>query len=1142
MNHRILSRILSTAAFVSVNVLLVNAQTAQLTGRVTDPSGAVVPAVTVSVKSAESGVETRNQTNQEGYYHFPSVPPGTYNVWITKEGFTPVRHLDLRLAVQQVARLDVTLQVGSITQSVEVSAQAVLLDSETSTLGQIVGGKQITELPLLGRNPYALANLVPGVRAPASWNNLPVNLANTQFASINGARANQNLFLLDGAPNTDSASNGPVLFPNPDFFQEFKIETNSFSAEYGRAAGGVFNVVTRAGSNDPHFVLYEFLRNDKLNANNWFANRAGTRRPPFRMNQFGGSAGGPVVIPRAYDGRNKTFFFGNAEFVRLATGVTVTTTMPTAAQLAGDFSATRNAADQVIQIFDPFSTRPNPAGSGFIRTPFPGNVIPVSRIDPVARSISRFYPPPNTSGDPVTGVQNFSRSSDADRIRKDTVSFRVDHYFPERHRFFARFSYDDTPTLVAPAYGREYTISTPTSGPQSFGRRNVVVEDVYTFTPTLLATWRASYSRVTNFRTPYSNGFDITTLGFPAGLARQMGEPFAFPGIRVTGFGDLGHTGVIRSGSDTWAWQSNLRKSLARHNLRTGFEYWCVRLNPYQFPDVGRLFSFSNEWTQGPDPSRASATAGLALASFLLGVGSGSVNITPAPAQQVIYYGLFLQDDFKVTPRLTLNLGLRYDYETPLTDRFNQLTNFDYRLRPPLNAPGLDLRGALTFVGVNGASRSQAEPDRNNLAPRVGFAFKATPHTVLRAGAGIFVGSTTDIGFGTSGFSATTTLVTSLDGVTPLNTLSNPYPDGITQPTGSKLGPATLLGQGVSFYDRGNRKPYSGQWNFNIQQQLRGGILFDVAYAGSRGLKYPLSRTLNQLPDAALALGQELRAQAPNPFFGQIASGPLSQRTVSRAQLLRPFPHFDAATSTNANWGSSSYHSLQVKVEKRYSQGFLLHGAYTFSKLMDMGTGAWAGEALGGGNIQNWNDLRSEWAVSSLNQTHRLVINPVYELPVGKNLRGVSEKLLTGWEVAAIFSAFSGGPLGVASAVNTTFSQGGGQRPNWSGVKTKLSNPAPTQWFDTSQFSNPEPFRFGNAPRTFSDSRSDGEIGLNLTLAKATRLTEKLKLQFRAEFFNLTNTPKFGVPNTSFGSPLFGVVSAQANQPRIVQFGLKLLR
>lgn len=358
MNHRILFRILATAAFVSVNVLLVNAQTAQLTGRVTDPSGAVVPAVTVSVKSAESGVETRNQTNQEGYYHFPSLPPGTYHVWITKEGFTPVRHLDLRLAVQQVARLDVTLQVGSITQSVEVSAQAVLLDSETSTLGQVVGGKQVTELPLRGRNPYALVNLVPGVRVSAGMNDLPVNMVNTQFASINGARAGQNKFLLDGAPNTNPGSNGPVLFPNPDFVQEFKIETNSFSAEHGRAAGGVFNVVTRAGSNDPHFVLYEFLRNDKLNASNWFANRAGTRRPPFRMNQLGGSAGGPVVIPRVYDGRSKTFFFGNAEFVRLATGVTITTTMPAAAQLAGDFTATRNAADQVIQIFDSFSTQP----------------------------------------------------------------------------------------------------------------------------------------------------------------------------------------------------------------------------------------------------------------------------------------------------------------------------------------------------------------------------------------------------------------------------------------------------------------------------------------------------------------------------------------------------------------------------------------------------------------------------------------------------------------------------------------------------------------------------------------------------------------------------------------------------------------
>ncbi len=1140
--HRVIQVMVALAALSSVTL---SAQTAQLTGRVTDPTGAVIPNATVRVKSAASGVEATRPTNAEGYYSFYSLLPGTYGVAVSKEGFKPVRQADLRLAVQQVARLDFTLEIGAITQSVEVLAREILLETETSTLGQVVAGDKITELPLLGRNPYALAGIVPGVRPAAAANNVPIDMFTNQFASINGARPNQNEFLLDGAPNSNAAWNGPVLFPNPDFVQEFKIETSTFSAEYGRAAGGVFNVVTRAGANDPHGVLYEFLRNDKLNANNWFANRAGRSRPPFRLNQFGGSVGGPVVIPRLYNGRNKTFYFGNAEFVRLVEGVTFTSTLPDARQLAGDFSQTRNAAGQVIQIFDPFSTRQNPSGAGFVRTPLAGNVIPPNRMDAVARNVARFYPPPNTAGDPITGVNNFVRT-DGTHTRKDTVSFRVDHYFSDRHRFFGRFSYDDSPINRALPYGPDFRLSSPTSGPQTFSRRNMVVEDTYTFAPTLLATFRGSFSRLANFRTPLSNGFDMTTLGFPRGLQEQMGPPAVFPVFIVTGFGQLASTGAIRFGLDTWGWQSNVTKSFPRHTLKTGFEYRLIRSNLYQPLDAGKQFSFSNAWTQGPDPARSSSTAGFALASFLFGVGAGSVNIAPAQAVQNTYYAVFVQDDYKITPRLTLNLGLRYDYESPRTDRFNQLTNFDYNLKPPLTAAGLDLRGALTFVGVGGAPRFQSEPDRNNVAPRVGIAFKVSRTTVLRAGAGIFFSASTGTGsgagsFGTSGFTADTALVTSLDGVTPLNTLSNPYPDGINQPPGSRLGAATLLGQNIGFYDRGSRVPYAGQWNLNIQQQLPGAVLFEVGYVGSRGLKYPIGRTLNQLPDQALQLGAELRTQVPNPFFGQILSGPLSLRTVSRAQLLRPFPHFDGVTAVSSTWGSSSYHSLQVKVEKRYAKGFSLLSAYTFSKTMDLDTGTFAGEPLNNGPIQNWNDLRSDWAVSDMDQTHRLILSSVYELPLGKGRRGAAGKLLAGWEVGAIFSALSGTPLAVTSAVNTTFAQGGGQRPNWTGVKTKISHPAPDRWFDTSQFGNPEPYRFGNAPRTFAGSRTDATVGWDLIAAKVTSLSEKLRVQFRAEFFNLPNTPRFSPPNTSFGNQLFGVSSGQANQPRIVQFGLKLI-
>lgn len=1132
----------------SLLVSVAFAQTASVTGRVTDPTGAVVPQARVTVAAEGSGLSTSIQTNDQGYYNFPSLLPGVYTLTVTKTGFKPVRETKLQLGVQQVARLDLVLDVGAVTETVDVNAQAVLLDSESSTVGQVVGSKQVVELPLLGRNPYALGMLVPGVRQAIGVNNLPIDQISTVSITINGQRASANEFLLDGAPNSAPSQNQPVIYANPDSVQEFKVETNTFRAEYGRAAGGIFNVITKTGSNDPHFTLYEFFRNDKLNANDFFANKGGSARPPFKFNQFGGSVGGPVEIPRLYDGRNKTFFFGNFELVRFVQGVTFTGTEPTPQQLAGDFSQTRNAAGAAIQIYDPLSTAPAPGG-GFTRVAFPGNIIPANRIDPVARSIVKYFPSPNTVGNPVTGVNNFSRT-DSNGVTKNTMSIRGDHYFNERNRLFGRFSYDDTPFVRAAPYGRNNPGS-PGTGPQDFNRKNAVIEDDHTFSPSLLGTFRYSITRLTNVRTAFSQGFDITTLGFPASLKQQVFPP-AFPSISITGFnvtssipniitgGVLGATDVIALANDTHTWAVQLTRTLGSHTFKTGFEYRLLKFNTLQTAANTPGFNFSALGTQGPNPSVASAVAGFPLASFVLGVNdSGSVNPAPSLAMQTTYYGGFIQDDWKVTPKLTLNIGLRYEYESPRTERYNQLDTFDYNLTPPLNAPGLNLKGALTFVGVNGASRFNGNPDRNNLSPRFGFAYKLGSKTVLRGGGGFFYGSTTGVGtgsagFGSTGFSIVTNQVTSLNGVTPLTFLSNPYPAGLNQPTGSRLGPATALGQSISFSDRGDVVPYSEQWNFNIQRELPRAVLLEVGYAGSHGLKLPGSLTLNQIPDSALALGNALRDQVANPFFVQIGDGILSRSTVSRAQLLRPFPQFDNVTAVNSTWSSSIFHALEVKIEKRYAKGLAITGSYTRSKLIDYENGAFAGETLGGGGIQDWQNRRGSRSASTLDQPNRFIANAVYELP-GKS------KLAGGWEVGAILSLFSGGPIGVTSATNNTFSQGGGQRPNWTGVSAALPHPTPDRWIDASQFFNPPAFAFGNVGRTLSGLRDAGTRQLDFSLHKNTNLTEKLKLQFRTEVFNITNTPQFAPPNAVFGSAQFGVVSAQSNLPRIVQFALKLI-
>jgi hypothetical protein len=1131
------------------------AQSASVTGRITDPTGAVVPQASVKVESVESGFNTTTLSDEQGYYNFPSLQPGLYNLTVSKTGFKPVRVANLELSVQQAARLDPVLEVGAVTETIDVNAKTVLLDSESSTVGLVVDNKQLLQMPLLGRNPYALATLVPGVRNSTGVNNLPIDQISTVSYVINGQRASANEFLLDGGPNTAPSQNQPVIYTNPDFVQEFKVETNTFSAEYGRAAGGIFNVITRSGTNDPHFTLYEFFRNDRLNANDFFSNIVGNKTPPFKFNQFGGSFGGPVWIPRVYNGKNKTFWFGNVELVRFVQGMTFTGSVPNPRQLTGDFTQTRNAAGAMIQIFDPLSTTPLDGG-GFVRTAFPGNVIPANRINPVAAAISKYFPAPNASGNPITGVNNFSRN-DGNSVHKDTVSVRGDHYFSEKNRLFSRFSYDDTPFIRAAPYGRGNPGS-PGTGAQVFSRRNAVIEDNHTFGTSLLGTFRYTITRLSNFRNAFSQGFDITSLGFPATLKQQVFPP-AFPNITITGFnvtgsianivvgGALGATDVIALGNDIHTWQAQLSKTVGRHNVKTGFEYRLIKFNLLQTGANTPLFSFTNAWTQGPNPNVASATAGYALASFLVGVEDrGNVNPAPALAIQTTYWGMFVQDNWKITPKLTLNAGLRYDYESPRTDRFDQLEYFDYGATPPLQAPGLNLRGALAYVGVNGASRFNGNPDRNNFAPRVGLAYRLNSQTVLRAGGGIFFGTEWGVGtgstnFGSTGFSIPTDQVVSLNGVTPISFLNNPFPDGLNQPSGSKLGPATALGQSIVFSDKGDVIPYSEQWNFNLQRELPARILFEIGYAGSHGLKLPQSLTgFNQVPASALELGNALRDQVPNPFFGQINGGIVSTRTVSRAQLLRPYPQFDNMNAVNQTWATSNYHALELKVEKRYASGLSVVASYTRSKLMDYDIGTFAGEALGGGGVQDWSNRRSNRSISTVDQPNRFILNVVYELP-GKSLHGVAGKVLRGWELSGSLSRFSGGPIGITSAVNNTFSQGGGQRPNWNGQNPSMPNPTPERWINGAVFSNPPAFTFGNVSRTLSILREDGVHQMDFSVHKKTSITERLALQFRTEVFNLTNTPQFAPPNSVFGNQQFGVVSAQGNGPRIVQFALKLM-
>ncbi len=1167
MKRQQLIRVVFLSVFASVAGTTALSQTAQVTGRVSDQSGAVVPGAQITLLNRATGISREVVSNDEGFFTIPLLQPGEYRVAVKKEGFKPLVQSSVILQVEQVARLDYTLEPGAVTETVNVAAaSAAALETETSSLGKVVDQQRIQNLPLLGRNPYSLVALVPGARPSAGLNDLPVDQISQSFVSINGARGNQNEYLLDGAPNTAAAQNQPVVFANPDAVQEFKVETNNYSAQYGRAGGGIFNIVTRSGTNEFHGTAYDYLRNDALNANTFFGNRAGQKKPPFRFNQFGATIGGPIDLtekvfgPFKYAGKNRSFFFGSYEGVRFSQGGTYVGTVPTLLQRAGDFSQTRNAAGNVIPIYDPATTRPNPAAPGqFLRDQFLGNVIPRNRWNPVFVKMLDFIPLPNTAGNANTAAGNYVTSA-ANRISKDTFSVRLDHQLTARQRLSGRFNYDDTPIDRPDYYGN---VASPTFGSQVFKRRNFGLDYTVTFSPTMVGNFLFSFTRLENNRRPFSDGFDVTTLGFPAALKSQL-IPESFPTITVAGMGGsfsipnsgtanlMGGNDLIQFGDNTASWIGSLTKTLSRHTLKFGGETRLLRPNYWQFPDGAINFSFAQNFTQGPNPTAAAAAGtGAGIASFILGIGAGNYTRAASLAMQVKYYGGYAQDDWKLTDKLTLNLGLRYEYESPRTERYNQLTNFDPDAKPPLTAPGLNLAGALSFVGVNGNPQGQWNPDRNNFAPRFGFAWNFAPKTVARGGGGIFYAAMTGVGgasgaFGVSGFEAATTLVTSLNGVTPLNFLDNPYPTGVSQPTGGTLGAATLLGQNIRLTDRNIRQSYSAQWNLNIQRELPWQLLVEAGYAGNRGLKLQQDLELNQLPDSALALGDGLRTQVANPFFGQITAGSLAGQTVARAQLLRPYPHFLSVIAANSSFASSSYHAALVSVQRRFSQGLTLNGSYTFSKLIDLATGTFNGETLSNAGFQNYNDLRADRSLSALDAPHRFVINGLYALPFGAgrkfNPKGAAGAVLNGWELSAIYTYQSGGPLAFSSATNTAFSQGGGQRPNLVGDPALPEGERSlARWFNTAAFAAPAAYTFGSAPRSLGGVRSDGLSGIDFSVVKNTKLQENVTLQFRAEFFNLTNTARFAPPNTSFGSAAFGQVSALSNQPRVVQFALKLI-
>ncbi len=1126
--------------FTSICYLGLNIQAqsfnATIVGTVKSPEGAVVPGAEITIVNELTNRTIILVANGEGYYVSPPLPVGAYRVEVKMLGFRQATRSGVVLQIQQTAAVDFTLELGELSERVEVKAETPALESNTTTLGKVVDNRRIADLPLNTRNVYSLIFLTPGVTGSIG------NNYNSMSYSVNGARPTMMDTVIDGVTASFPTVNGFTgisVFPSVDAIQEFKVMGATYPAEFGRSLGSVLNVVYKSGTNQFHGSAYEFLRNSVFDANNFFDNRRGQELGSFKRSQFGGHAAGPII-------RDKTFFLGSYEGLRARSFATSTFTVPTLEQRQGDFSNTLNQAGQVIRIFNPFPTEQNPTGQP--RTQFPENKIPTALIDPVAQNVLNYYPLPNQPGDPVTQANNYSASG-SQQLNLDNYDFRVDHRISERQSFFARYSHRYTEDVPLKAFPEEITIAEGRVI-QENRVRNIVAEYSHTFSPTTVMTGRIGFARTLFVFSNQGLGFKPSSLGLPAGIDAVVDRQM-FPRFGASGYVSLGGNDHRFNAFMSYPLVVNLNKIYNRHNVKYGFEGRLIRVNVWEARSAG-TFNFSAGMTQGPDPLRASNSAGSSFASFLLGTGSednvliqGWKNV----ASQSFYYAGYAQDDWKVSQRLTLNLGLRYDLDTPRTERYDRMNYFDPEATSTLaqNVPQFpNLKGGVVFVGENGEDRYQYHRDTNNFAPRVGLAYQLNQKTVIRAGYAHIFGPSNQAAQGTVGpfgFRIEYPWVTSLDGISPFNLLRNPYPQGFRQPPGASEGLLTQVGANLQAPLQDTVTPWSQQWNLNIQRELPWQMSLEIAYVGTRGLQ--LSRngedglSLNQLDPNYLSLGSALNQLVDNPFFGVINNGTqLSNPKISRSQLLRPYPQFTDIIPLYSSGASSNYHALQVSFSKRLSRGLLIDGNYTWAKNIDEGM-----------SHQDSYDIRADRSLASIDVAHRVVTNYLYELPFGKgrkfgaNAPRFFDALIGGWQLNGIATFMSGTPLTI-SANNTAGLFNPLTRPNNNGKGGKLGGPVHerlNRYFDTSVFSQPAPFSFGNVSAAVPDIRNDGVRNFDLSLFKVFAVTERMSVQFRGEALNAFNTPRFGSPNTTLNSTSFGVISSQANAPRQLQFGLKLL-
>jgi hypothetical protein len=1113
--------------------------TGSLTGLVTDPTGAAIPSATVKITNTATGETRQTQTGAEGRYTFSQLLPSTYELMAEAPGFRTFVQKGIILRANQSAEVSFTMQVGDVTESVEVTGAAIQLDTQTANQSVTLTQDMVLNLPINARNPFVLVHATAGITAAHTGISQATSDQNHNRFGMNGGRTESSLMMLDGiSAASGSGWNGLIYAPSVDAVQEVQVVRNSYDAQFGKSGGGVVSVVTKSGSNEFHGTVFEFLRNSALDANSWANNRAGRPKTVFQRNQFGGNFSGPIWRAK------RLFFFGNYEGLRQGNPSTSTTTVPTLLQRQGDFSETRNANGTLSLIFDPFSTRLAPDGRSSIRDAFPGNRIPASRFDAVGKNYVNLYPEPNAAGHPVTNANNYFGSGKGTSL-VDRGDFRIDWVQSEKHTVYGRYSrafrLDDNPPAGV-------WLSLGGTGSVHRNRRyHMTIGDTIVPDPTWVINILAGHGSWTEGQTSPWYGL-AGSVGFPASLVAQFDAP-TLPQIYPADYSNISHSRFLNLISRIDNLQVNATKEKGTHSIKFGFAMESAKQTG------GGIFSadfyFNRGMTSGPIAATNSTTSGNSIASLLLGTGSsGNVPTRPLLATNKMYYALYFQDSWRVNRRLTLNYGLRWETQRPTTERFNRGSNFFYEVSNPLGQRvGMNLRGGLVYLSPD--RRHQWDTDWLDFAPRIGLSYKITDRLVMRAGYGVFYPPVLG-GIYSMGYSADTPWVTSRggDGINPLNLLSNPFPAGLVPAIGSSRGLETNLGLSVGEFVRDIPSGYIQNYSIDFQFEISRNTVLEIGYAGNtaRKMSYGFGLNDNQLPTNLLALKSDLDRKVPNPFFGHITTGSLAASEIPYFRLLKPFPQFDVVNRGGTTAGASAtYNALVAKFTKQFSRGLLLLVTYQWSKAIDNSSERQAWEYDGDG----WRDYtngRIERSISSHDIPQSFVLSSVYELPVGRGKRFAADMhpaldaVLGGWQISTIMRFQSGFPLRVTAPSTISQYGFGVQVPNITDLKAvRLDNPRPELWFNTSVFTAPEPYTYGSIPRRWTQMRADGVAHADFAILKNFRVTERVKAQLRGEFFNLTNSPQFARPNATFGSSAFGTVTGTTNVgPRNVQFGLKI--